>query len=63
MGMADWFKSKQREMERAYEEARWLRERYGPAAEHWCAVGIHAVTDGSQRRAIRRVQKALRHLA
>ena len=62
MGMADWFKSKQREMELAYQEARRLRADYGPEAEHWCEVGVHAVADGEQRRAIKRVRKALRHL-
>jgi hypothetical protein len=62
MGMADWFNSKQREMDSAYREAAELRDRYGDEAMTWCQAGLLSAQDADKRRALKQIRKVLLQL-
>jgi hypothetical protein len=62
MALFNWFDGQSREMDFICSRAAELRARYGDEAERWCDSRLAEAREAIDRRAMKQLKKALKHV-
>lgn len=62
MALLDWFDDQRRRMDFICTRAEELRAQYGEDAEEWCETRFLSAQQPAERRAMKQLRKALRHI-